>query len=129
MNKKIGNNCEKELIYLLSNNGWWCHLFAYKAEGQPCDVIALKNNIPLLIDVKHCSKKRFEFSNIQVNQRNCFSLAYKKGNSKCGFAIFFELENKWKWLSFFRVLEFERKNIKGVCSEECEELIIYGNDN
>ena len=42
MNKIIGNLYEGKLIDMLVKNGWWCHLFAYKPEGQPCDVIALK---------------------------------------------------------------------------------------
>lgn len=119
MNKTIGDNYEKKFIEYISKKGYWCHLFAYKAEGQPCDVVALKNNIPYLIDVKHCDKDRFDFNHIQVNQKNCFKLAYMKGNENCGFAIYFEKQHMWKWLPYFVVELYEREGNHSISHLDC----------
>lgn len=126
MNKKIGNATEKKVIEMLAKNGYWCHLFGYKAEGQPCDIIALKNNKSVLIDVKHCISDRFDFVRIESNQRNCFTLATSRGNSNCGFVIYFEKSDKWKWLSmqevFYNEIAMKRKSIS------CDELGDFENE-
>lgn len=119
MNKKIGNDYEMKLLKLLVLNGWWCHLFAYKPEGQPCDVIALKDNGYLLIDVKHCSAKRFPFADIQTNQKNCFRLAKMKGNTNNGFAIYFEPIKQWRWLDYEQFVLLEERGEKSVSFEDC----------
>lgn len=127
MNKNIGDRYEGKLIDLLSKNGWWCHLFAYKPQGQPCDVIALKNNKYLLVDVKHCSSRRFPFSDIQVNQKNCFKLAKQKGNCNNGFAIYFEVVNQWRWFSYDLLEKMEKDGKKSVIFDECP--IMFGGQN
>ena len=112
MNKDIGNKYEKKFVELLGQRGWWCHLFGYKPEGQPCDVVAIKGTTTgtkaMLIDVKHCQGDRFAFKNIQSNQRTCFELAFQKGVTTCGFAIFFEDTKEWRWLSYKDVLDLEK---------------------
>ena len=119
MNKSLGNEYESKLIDLLAKNGWWCHLFAYKPEGQPCDIIALKDNKYLLIDVKHCSANRFPFSDIQTNQKNCFKLATQKGNTNNGFAIYFEKVNEWRWLDYEDLVKMEKDGWKSVQPLDC----------
>jgi Holliday junction resolvase len=119
MNKNIGNEYEDKLIKLLFKHGWWCHLFAYKPEGQPCDVIALKDNKYLLLDVKHCSGKRFPFSDIRPNQKTCFALARKQGNTNNGFAIYFEQVKEWRWLDFDDLCKMEKDGWKSVCPLDC----------
>ena len=128
MNKKIGNSTEKEAVKILSKYGWWAHIFGYKAEGQPCDIIALKNGEGLLIDIKHCSGDRFDFVRVESNQRNCFNLARKKGNSRCGFAIYFEKSKEWKWLDMCELEYYESKGVKSLhCKdlEDFEDEIVY----
>lgn len=125
-NKKIGDKYESEFLELLKRNGWWCHLFAYKAEGQPCDVIALKNDTPILIDVKHCNAPRFYFGHIRPNQKSCFALAYEKHNNNCGFAVYFDKIKEWRWLPYSEVLFRENKGIKSISSDECYTLRDYG---
>lgn len=119
MNKNIGNTCENKLIELLGELGYWCHLFAYKPEGQPCDVVALKNDIGWLIDVKHCQNGRFPFKDIRPNQLSCFALAKELGNSNCGFAIFFE-DIGWRWLSYKRYLKLEKAGVRSVVPSDCD---------
>lgn len=110
--KKIGNDCEKEALKLIHDKGYWCHLFAYNTNGQPCDIIALKDNEVLLIDVKHCCEDRFSYSNIQPNQLSCFSYALSKTKSAiCGFLIYFEKYNSWKFLNY-KMIENNEKSIR-----------------
>lgn len=112
--KKIGNDTESKCLQMLQDNGYWCHLFAYNKNGQPCDIVAIKNNTALLIDVKHCSEERFEFKNIQPNQLSCFEYAQSCGNNYVGFMIYFEKEKTWKWLPYSAVKAFLKNGIKSV---------------
>lgn len=111
INKKIGNDYENMFLKKLQSNGWWCHLFAYNKNGQPCDVIAVKDNIAWFIDVKHCEEKRFNFSNIQPNQLTCFEYANKCGNEHTGFAIYSTIYDKWLWLPYWLVKGTKEKSI------------------
>ena len=114
MNKKIGNDTEAKCLEELQKRGYWCHLFAYNANGQPCDVVAMRGDVPILLDVKHCDGTRFAFSNIQPNQRSCFDYAGECGNTNLGFAIFFPRFGSWKWLPYRRVVELEERGVKSV---------------
>lgn len=99
--KKIGNKYEKELCNLLQANGYWCHLFEYNSNGQPCDVVALKEDKSFLIDVKHCEGDIFYFSRIEPNQKTCFEYASKICKIKnVGFAIYFDNKEKFYWLPY-----------------------------
>lgn len=96
--KKLGNYYEKECCKLIADYGFWVHLFAYNTAGQPCDVVALKKDVSLLIDVKHCSDTLFSFQHIRPNQMSVFTHASNKG-IECGFAIYFD-DIGWKYMSF-----------------------------
>lgn len=100
--KKIGNNYEQKALQLLQNMGYWCHLFSYDKNGQPCDIIAFDNEKTYLIDVKHCNGDRFYVSRIEPNQNMCFKYANKcsEGNVKTGFVIWFDTIDKFKWLEW-----------------------------
>ena len=52
VNRTVGNQFEEELCGLLAEHGWWAHNMAQNQTGQPADVIAVKNNIAVLIDCK-----------------------------------------------------------------------------
>lgn len=121
MNKKIGNEYEEKLVQLLASEGWWCHCFAYKPEGQPCDVVALKNNVPFLVDVKHCAEDRFSFNNIQPNQKNCFKLAYQRGNKNLGFCVYFA-KYGWKYIHYLTVERLEKEGCKSIKAEDCQTI-------
>ena len=67
-NKKIGNDFERRFCEILSEHGFWVHNFAQNQDGQPADVIAVRNNMPYLIDCKVCEKGIFQLSRIEENQ-------------------------------------------------------------
>lgn len=64
-NKKNGNHFEEEFCELLALHGFWAHNMAQNQVGQPADVIAVKNGIPVLIDCKECETNRFPLSRIE----------------------------------------------------------------
>lgn len=97
--KKIGDKTENLLLKEISKFGYWCHLFAYNISGQPCDVVALKENKSFLIDVKHCKGDCFVTSRIEPNQHACFKYASSL-NINCGFALYNQVDNTFYWLDY-----------------------------
>lgn len=86
-NRKLGNSFENELCELLADNGWWSHNLAQNQIGQPADVIAAKNGVPVLIDCKVCQNNRFPLSRIEGNQEGAMTMWEARGNEHCYFAM------------------------------------------
>ena len=87
VNKTIGNQFEEELCRLLAEHGWWAHNMAQNQTGQPADVIAVKNGIPVLIDCKDCANNIFTLSRIEANQEGAMTRWEATGNEHCYFAM------------------------------------------
>lgn len=86
-NKKVGNDFEEVLCELLAANGYWAHNMAQKRNGQPADVIAVKDNRAVLIDCKVCSTKvGFDLNRIEENQKLSMELWRDCGNGSGWFA-------------------------------------------
>ena len=75
VNRTVGGHFEEELCEMLAERGWWAHNMAQNQVGQPADVIAVKNNIAVLIDCKVCANNRFPLSRIECNQEGAMKLA------------------------------------------------------
>ena len=88
-NKKSGNQFETELCEILSKHGFWCHNMAQNSDGQPADVIAVKNGYAYLIDCKVCSTGRFALNRIEENQALAMKLWRECGNGGGWFALKF----------------------------------------
>lgn len=86
-NKTTGNQFEAELCEKLAERGWWAHNLAQNQAGQPADIIAVKNNIAVLIDCKECKNNKFSLSRIEGNQEGAMHLWRKFGNNHCYFAV------------------------------------------
>ena len=119
--KRIGNEFETKFAEQLKQKGFWCHIFEYNNNGQPCDIVALKNNEGFLFDVKHCEANRFPFADIRPNQLTCFEYAKSCGNEKCFFAIWFTKRHKWYLLPFDYCKKMMTYENKSVSWEELEE--------
>ena len=91
-NKKLGNDFENRFVEILSQEGYWCHLFAQISAGQPADVIAVRNGKAYLIDCKVCINDKFPFSRIESNQHTAMTLWKSSGNGYGWFAL--QLSNK-----------------------------------
>lgn len=86
-NRTVGIGFEDELCELLAEHGYWAHNMAQNQVGQPADVMAVKNNIPVLIDCKVCSDNRFPLSRIEGNQEGAMTMWEARGNAYCYFAM------------------------------------------
>ena len=86
-NKKIGNDFEREFCEIISERGFWVHNFAQNQDGQPADVIAVKNNTPYIIDCKVCEKGIFRLSRIEENQILSMQHWLDTRNSDAWFAL------------------------------------------
>ncbi len=84
-NKSLGSAFERELAQTLASRGWWVHLLQGNANGQPADLIAIKDGTAMLIDAKVCSSDSFKLSRMEENQRLAMDLWYSK---RCGLAYF-----------------------------------------
>ena len=91
-NKKLGNDFENRFVEILSQEGYWCHLFTQNQVGQPADVIAVRNGKAYLIDCKVCINDTFPFSRIESNQHTAMTLWKQSGNDYGWFAL--QLSNK-----------------------------------
>lgn len=88
-NKCLGNSFEKEYAEILRSKGYWVTFLTPKQNvgSQPCDLIAIKDNKPLLIDCKTCKTHLFPISRIEENQRQAFKRYSKCGNTDFILAI------------------------------------------
>ena len=87
INKKLGNKFEKELSEILYNAGYWVHLLNQNKNGQPADIIAVKNKKAYLIDAKVCSFEKFAFKRVEENQRLSMQMFIECGNTTPYFAL------------------------------------------
>ena len=87
INKKLGNDFEQELCEILADAGYWTHNFANRKNGQPADIIAVKNRMAYLIDAKVCSYEVFPFSRIEENQQLAMDMWIECGNVTPYFAL------------------------------------------
>ena len=87
INKKLGNKFEKELSEILYNAGYWVHLLNQNKNGQPADIIAVKNKKAYLIDAKVCSFEKFAFKRVEENQRLSMQMFIDCGNTTPYFAL------------------------------------------
>ena len=81
-NKRIGSTFEKEMAEMLSEKGYWVTLLEPRGHigSQPCDLIAIKCNKPMLIDCKTSKSHLFPISRIEENQWNASRRYFDCGN-------------------------------------------------
>lgn len=79
-NKKIGNAFEQETAELLRANGFWCKILP-TGQGQPCDIVAARNNVAYFFECKHVEGKYFDRSRIEANQSTASKYIASCGNT------------------------------------------------
>lgn len=80
-NKKLGSDFEQEVCRELAQEGYWVHNFANRKNGQPMDIIAVRENIACLIDAKECTNGIFKTSRIEENQVLSMRRWFQTGNN------------------------------------------------
>ena len=80
-NESEGALWEKEVIEHYRSDGWMAIFFPKSPDGgQPCDIIALKDEEALLIECKVCTTDNLYLGRIEDNQLATMRLAEKTGN-------------------------------------------------
>ena len=113
INKKLGNSFENDFANYLSNNNYWVHLIAGASYtgSQPCDVIAVKDNIIQLFDCKTLNDKttKFPIHRIEENQRLAYN-RFKKFNKNSDFSLAILWKNNLYYIEF-STIDFNGKSI------------------
>ena len=86
-NKQAGNEFEREFCEILSKDGFWSHFMGGSKNGQPADIIAVRNEHAYLIDAKDCQNDRFVLSRIENNQDMAMRYWEMCGNNQGIFAL------------------------------------------
>ena len=88
-NKSAGTTFEKEFAELLAGKGFWVHRLQDNQNGQPFDIIAVKNGRAYAFDCKDCAGRSFPLSRIEENQRMAMERWEECGNGTGYFAVHF----------------------------------------
>ena len=86
-NKQAGNEFEREFCEILASDGFWSHFMGGNRNGQPADIIAVRNKKAYLIDAKDCKNDRFVLSRIEDNQHMAMRKWELCGNDQGLFAL------------------------------------------
>lgn len=116
INKKLGNNFEHELCEILADAGYWVHNFANRKNGQPADIIAVKNKKAYLIDAKVCSLEKFAFKRVEENQHLSMQMFIECGNTTPYFAL--KARNEIYMLSYKTIRDLIKQGKKQLNFEE-----------
>lgn len=120
-NKKDGSAFEREFAEKLSANGYWVHLLRDNQNGQPFDLIAVRDGKAYAIDCKDCTSEKFPLSRIEENQKTAMGLWMECGNNEPMFALRFPSQ-KIRLLKYSDAMDLEEIGIKALSGGN---LIIY----
>ena len=116
INKKLGNDFEQELCQILADAGYWTHNFANRKNGQPADIIAVKNGEAYLIDAKECTREIFPIKRMEYNQELSMGLWIECGNITPYFAL--KARNEIYMVDYTTVMDLIRKGKKQLNLED-----------
>lgn len=130
---ELGKRSEETISDFLHKRHFWVYVFPKKAEGQPFDIIACKDNEIWMLDVKHLdsSKVSFPIYRIEPNQISSMSYARNFANIKnLGFILDWEKDKSaFFFLSFDKVLELRKQNEKSIKITNLERWEKTNEDN
>ena len=122
----VGKKSENDISTLFKSRKYWALIIPKTVAGQPFDIIACKEDVAWLIDVKHleASKASFAFERIEPNQRTSMYYAKAIANMKnLGFVINWERDvSRHFFLSYDKLTEMEKNGLKSARIEELEVL-------
>ena len=118
-NKQAGNEFEREFCEILAIDGFWAHFMGGSKNGQPADIIAVRNEKAYLIDAKDCQNDRFVLSRIEANQDTAMRYWEMCGNNQGLFAL---KTSKGVYMLPFGVAQFlEMADIKSLNMQSIEQ--------
>ena len=117
-NKRLGTEFEREVVTLLSQMGYWVHFITPNASGsQPFDIIASKDNMPIVADCKTSATKNFNISRLEENQQMAFDLWFNTGNKKA--YVIIKYNDKIYQIPYLMIKGLGKINL-----DNCESFII-----
>ena len=125
-NKQAGNEFEREFCEILSKYGFWSHFMGGNRNGQPADIIAVRNKKAYLIDAKDCKNDRFVLSRIEDNQHMAMRKWELCGNNQGLFAL--NTSKGIYMLAYGMVQVLEIADIKSLNMESIEQYCIRYED-
>ena len=120
-NKQAGNEFEREFCEILASDGFWAHFMGGSKNGQPADIIAVKNGKAYLIDAKECTREIFPLKRMEYNQELSMGLWIECGNIDPYFAL--KARNEIYIVAYTTVMELIRKGKKQL---NLEDMNKYG---
>ena len=121
INKKLGNDFEKDLSEILYDAGYWVHLLNQNKNGQPADIIAVKDGDAYLIDAKVCSYDVFPFRRIEENQHLAMDMWVECNNIEPYFAL--KCRNEIYMVGYRTIKDLQKKGKKQL---NLEDMNKYG---
>ena len=113
VNNSIGIQTEVELANLLFDKGYFVIQIPTSHRGQPFDLVALKDNNSIALDVKNVKDgDTFNLSRLEANQITSFYTLLETGNNLSGLAIKFK--KGWRFLPSYKALEYYESGIKSL---------------
>ena len=126
-NKSNGTSKERELCLMLTKWGFWAHRLVDRINGQPFDVVAVRNGIAVALDSKICNNGVFLFSRVEPNQEAAMKLWKERASSFVGFAIYDGVVEEWRYLPYDKYIEMKGECYRQVhVSELCRLENVYG---
>lgn len=117
---KTGKKFETEWAEHLKELGYWAYMFPNK-QGQPCDILAIKDNIPYFFECKTCNADTFDCKRIEANQHTA-----SKYIRSCGNDNYFIVIRFLKGINIYKFIQIENET-KIKYREEQNEYEIYFN--
>lgn len=122
-----GDKTEAIIAKVFKEKGYWAYITPRKVNGQPVDIIAMKDGVNWLVDAKHLeeNKKSFPFSRVEANQIDSLTYAQQNNGIKnTGFVIGQENDGfKLFFLPFDKLIELMKNDVKSVKISDLEDFL------
>lgn len=120
-NKACGSRFERIFARMLAMEGFWVHVFQDNRNGQPFDVIAVKNGKAFVFDCKACTGKTFRLSRMEANQISAMKRWEECGNLEGAFAVRYATGNIYI-LPFQELMSLRSRKIKSLDEQQAGEV-------
>lgn len=116
-NKACGSRFERVFARMLAMEGFWAHVLQDNRNGQPFDVIAVKDGKAFVFDCKVCSGNTFRLNRMEANQVSAMELWEECGNLEGAFAVKYPTGNIYI-LPFRELMSLRSRGIKSLNEDQ-----------
>lgn len=109
-----GLKFQHQFALYMRSLGYWVYEFPTKHQGQPADLICVKDGRVLLLDTKMCEIERFSLARIEDNQITAMTAWERARNGKAWFVIRTPKEGIWKIPSSYVFDIIEKDGFKNI---------------